>query len=207
MARALTSPVERGEKSELSVATLMRWSGMLAVVAGAIMIIVAFVHPSDDAGTDHAMWVPVHVPYFLGLMLLQLALVAIFVVQFRQAGRLGLTGFLLAFLGTAMMLMEGREHLFSPDFGDQDELRGLWQVILASIVFSAGFITLGVAIRRVRVLPALAGLLLAVGGPIFAFAPPIGLIAAIVGSVVLGAGLIWVGYHLWAGRAGRLGES
>ena len=203
MARALSAPVRREERSELSVGMLVRWSGMLAMIAGAITVVVPLVHPSDDAGTDHALWVPVHIPYFIGLMLLQLVLVGIFAVQFRQAGRMGLWGFLLAFLGTAMMLMEGREHLFSPDFGDQDAMRGLWQLILASVVFGAGFITLGLAIRRARVLPPLAGILLAVGGVIFAFAPPMGMIAAIVSGIVFGAELIWIGYILWTGRAGR----
>ncbi len=162
MARALSSQVVQGRGSELSAEILVRWSGMMAIVAGLITIIVPFVHPGDDVGVDHAMWVPVHIPYFIGLMLLQLALVGVFAAQLRMAGRLGLVGFLLAFLGTAMMLMAGREHLFSPDFGDPDATRGLWQQILASVVFSAGFITLGIGIRRAGVLPATAGILLAV---------------------------------------------
>jgi hypothetical protein len=45
------------------------------------------------------------------------------------------------------------------------------------------------------------GLLLAVGGPIVAFSPPIGIQGVlIVGHALFGAGLAWSGYALWAGR-------
>ena len=101
------------------------------------------------------------------------------------------------FIGTAMMLLEGREHLFSPDFGQGTPL-GLWELILASLVFGVGYILLGVAIVRAGVLPRGAGILLAVGGPVVAFSPPIGIQAVlIVGHTLFGLGLAWAGYALW----------
>jgi hypothetical protein len=111
-----------------------------------------------------------------------------------------LAGFFTAFVGTAMMLLEGREHLFSPDFG-QGTPRGLLELIIASLVFSIGYILLGVAIVRAGVLPRGTGILLAVGGPIIAFSPPIGVLAVeIVGHALFGLGLLWVGYVLLSGR-------
>jgi hypothetical protein len=112
---------------------------------------------------------------------------------------LGVAGFLTAFVGTAMLLLEGREHLFSPDFGQGTPL-GLWELIVASLVFSIGYILLGFAISRAGVLPRGAGILLAVGGPIVAFSPPIGVQAVhVVGHVLFGLGLVWLGYTLWTG--------
>jgi hypothetical protein len=47
-------------------------------------------------------------------------------------------GFLTAFVSTAILLLEAREHLFSPDLGTGTPL-GLWEVISASLVFSVGY--------------------------------------------------------------------
>jgi hypothetical protein len=85
-------------------------------------------------------------------------------------------------------LLEGREHLFSPDFG-QGALHGLWELIAASLIFSVGYVLLGAAIVRAGVLPRSAGVLLGVGGPIVAFSPPIGVQAVlVVGSAFFGVG-------------------
>lgn len=60
---------------------------------------------------------------------------------------------------------------------------------------------LGVAIFRAGVLPRGAGVLLAVGGPIVAFSPPIGVFAVfVVCHTLFGLGLVWLGYTLWTER-------
>jgi hypothetical protein len=87
---------------------------MLAIGAGATFVSSTLLHPSSSKS---AAWVPVHLVFFAGLVATLLALVGIMAYQRQQAGRLGLAGFFTAFVGTAMILMEGREHLFSPDFG------------------------------------------------------------------------------------------
>src|SRR3712207_4278145 len=117
MDRAMTLPGEQEEARRISPMALVRWSGLLAIAAGAYMLLLPFVHPSDDVGMQSAAWVPVHLLYFAALTVVLLALVGILARQLQRAGRLGVTGFLVAFIGTAMMLLEGREHLFSPDFG------------------------------------------------------------------------------------------
>jgi len=168
----------------------------LAIATGASIFLTPFLHPDDPR---NAAWVPVHLLYFATLIAVLLVLVGIFVRQLPRSGRLGLAGFLTAFVGTSMMLLEGREHLFSHDFGQGTPV-GLWQLIAASFVFSLGYVLLGVAIFRADVLPRAAGVLLAVGGPLVAFAPPIGIPAVlIVGHTLFGAGLALSGYALWGG--------
>ncbi len=108
------------------------------------MLLLPFVHPSDEVGVRSAAWVPVHLLYFAALTIILLVLVGIFARQLQQAGRLGVAGFLTAFAGTAMLLLEGREHLFSPDFGAGTPL-GLWELIVASLVFSVDYISLWVS--------------------------------------------------------------
>ena len=189
-----------GEESGISPGALVRWAGLLAMAAGVSTFLSPILHP-DDPGS--AAWVPVHLLSFATLIAVLLVLVGIFVRQLPRSGRLGLAGFLAAFVGTSMMLMEGREHLFSHDFGQGTPV-GLWQLIATSLVFSVGYILLGVAIFRAGVLPRGAGVLLAVGGPIVAFSPPIGIQAVLlVGHTLFGAGLAWLGYALYRSPTDR----
>ncbi len=186
----------QGEPHRISPTALVRRSGLLAIAAGACLIMVPFLHPQSS---ESAAWVPVHLLYFAALTVILLALVGIFARQLQRAGRLGVAGSLTAFFGTAMMLLEGREHLFSHDFGQGTPL-GLWELIAAGLIFSVGYILLGVAIAGAGVLPRGAGVLLAFGGPLVAFSPPIGVQAVIIaGHTLFGLGLAWSGYALWTG--------
>jgi hypothetical protein len=98
-----------------------------------------------------------------------------------------------------MLLLEGHEHLFASGFGVGTP-RGLPELIAASFVFSICYILLGAAIARTGVLPCGAGILVAVSGPIVAFSPLLGVQAiVIVGNVLFGLGLVWLGYALWTG--------
>jgi hypothetical protein len=107
-------------------------------------------------------------------------------------------GFLTAYFGTAMMLLEGREHLFSHDFGDGTPA-GLGQLMATAFVFSIDYVLLGVA--RAGVLPRGAGILLAIGAPLVAFSPPIGIQAVIIiGHTLFGVGFAWSGYALFTAR-------
>ncbi len=197
--REMAAPIGRGEERGISPDALLRQTGLLAMAAGASTFLSPILHP-DDPGS--AAWVPVHLLSFATLIAVLLVLVGVFVWQLPRSGRLGLAGFLAAFVGTSMMLMEGREHLFSHDFGQGTPV-GLWQLIATSLVFSVGYILLGVAIYRAGVLPRGAGVLLAVGGPIVAFSPPIGILAVlIVGHALFGAGLAWLGYTLFFSPTG-----
>ena len=202
--RETASPVGRGEERGISPGALLRQTGLLAMAAGASTFLSPILHPND---LGSAAWVPVHLLSFATLIAVLLVLVGVFVRQLPRSGRLGLAGFLAAFVGTSMMLMEGREHLFSHDFGQGTPV-GLWQLIATSLVFSVGYILLGVAIYRAGVLPRGAGVLLAVGGPIVAFSPPVGILAVlVVGHALFGAGLAWLGYALFSSPTGAARRS
>ncbi len=184
------------EPRPISSKVLVRRSGLLAVAAGGYMVLAPLAHPES---TQSAAWVPVHLLYFAALALIQLALVGIFARQIQHAGPPGVAGFLAAFMGTAMMLLEGREHLFSHGFGEGTPA-GLWQLVATAFVFSIGYILVGITVARAGVLPRGAGILLAIGGPIVAFSPPIGIQAVlIVGHALFGLGLVWSGHALWMG--------
>jgi hypothetical protein len=121
------------------------------------------------------------------------ALVGLHVVQARSLGRLGVVGFAVAFVGTALVLVST-----------------LWAVILLErfgttvpgLLFGlgllgwlVGFVLFGIATFRARVLPRWSGLLLV--------AYPLVLMAGvpIEGPLIL-VGLLWLalGYALWTQR-------
>ncbi len=94
-----------------------------------------------------------------------------------------------------MMLMERREHLFSPDFCVGTP-RVLLELIVASFVLSIGYVLLGFGIARGR---------LAIWcrcptrhwRPYLRVFAPIGVqTVEIVSSALLGLGLLWTGYLL-----------
>lgn len=197
----------------MSAMTLVRWSGLACIVAGLFWPLGQLIHPPHTPdGYQSSLWVPAHLlPYLAGLLAL-FGLVGLLARQLREAGRLGVIGFVLAFAGTALSLMGGREQVFiqpllaarAPELLAPDALAGLAQLILTSLVKSVGYILLGVAIVRAGVVPWPVGILLAVGGPTLAFSPPIGSdVVFLVTGTIFGLGYAWLGYSLWTGTPGE----
>jgi len=54
MDRATPMPAEKEEAPRISPAASIRWGGLLAIVAGAYMLLLPFVHPSDEIGVRSA---------------------------------------------------------------------------------------------------------------------------------------------------------
>jgi hypothetical protein len=200
----------RGEPAQPSVTSLLRWSGAAALLGGLGILQAPLLHPEDTPeGLASPIWVANHFALYVGYLLVQVGLVGILVRQIREAGRLGVLGFAVAFAGAGLTLMEGRDHTFSLPIlrlaglqsDNPDALPGLWALILGAALFSLGHVLLGVAGWRARVFPRPAVALLAVGAPILAFSPPIPVAAvALVGSMLYGGGMIWIGATLLAVR-------
>ena len=60
------------------------------------------------------VWIPLNLLQLFGVILLLLALVGFYARQAAVAGGLGLVGFLVAFLGTAMFAGTGWSNAFNP---------------------------------------------------------------------------------------------
>jgi hypothetical protein len=185
--------------------TLVRWSGLAAILGAVCIAQSPILHPHDTPeGLQSPIWVPTHVAFYLGFLLVQFGLLGIAVRQFDKAGRLGVIGFVIAFVGAGLTLMEGRDHIFSLPLlrlgglqsSDPEALHGLWELIMNAAVFSLGHILLGIATVSARVLPPTAAVVMAVGAPILAFSPPIGGQAALIGSALYGVAMTWLGYAL-----------
>jgi hypothetical protein len=128
-------------------------------------------------------------------------------------GRLGLVGFLAAFLGTMLIAVSGNFGFVAPVLAAQSPAtidainRYLPEAALNAVAFGGfvvGFITFGVAMAKTASFPRPSGLLVAVGAPSqvvgFALAQlvsPALWAVAVLGSVALSVGLAWSGYRMW----------
>lgn len=182
----------------MKTTTLIRSCGVAGILAGPLKLFATVFHPEETS----AAWASIHLVGYTGMALALLALVGIAFWQAERFGRLGLAGFLITFLALASMLTEGREHTFHPQLIHGTTPVALPHLIITSLLFSVGGIMLGIAIARAGVLPRAAGIVLAVGAPIYAFAPPIGIPAVFIGSTLLVYGAVtWLSYALWISAA------
>ena len=194
----------------MSSANLIRLGGLATILAGALVIIttvVAFVVPMGSTDTaeefvagGYAWWIWLLV---VGLILLQIGLVAMYADRSEAMGVTGLVGFVAAFFSTALAL--GYQLAFAlaapaVAVGAPNRLLGtllccgLLMWVLTCLIFSAGFFLLGFAAHRTRAYPVWAARVLMIGAVINAVPLP-------GTGFVLAVGLVWVGFVLFSRRA------
>jgi hypothetical protein len=200
-----------------SVAALLRWSGLALVAGGLLLAVATALHPSRETTATilqaEVRLVAAHVLFTLSSLLVLLGLPGLYGAESVRMGRLGLVGFLVAFMGTTLVAVSGNFGFLAPVLAARspatiDAINSYPpEVALDAVAFGGfvvGFILFGMAMAKTATLPRFSGLLVAVGAAIqvlgFALAQTV-LSAlwsfAILGSVALGAGLAWPGYQLW----------
>jgi hypothetical protein len=204
-----------------SLAALLRWSGLALVAGGLLLAVATALHPSRETPATilqaEVRLVAAHVLYTLSSLLVLLGLPGLYGAKSVWMGRLGLVGFLLAFMGTTLIAVSGDFGFIAPVLAAEspetiDAINLYLPVVALSGVafggFVVGFVMFGVAMAKTATLPRAAGLHVAVGAPsqVFGFAlaqtvAPALWTVAILGSVALGAGLAWPGYQLWQNPA------
>jgi hypothetical protein len=198
-------------------ARLIRWSGSALMLAGLLIAIPTLFHPSDadPHAFQSAAWAPVHALLIVGAILSLFGLIGLYRAQAEHTGALGLAGFILNAIGTALVVAALVADAFvipvlaadpagqalldpaGPLFGGALGL----VFLLMGVTFALGTILLGFATARAGVLPRWAGALILVGGPLLAFTPPLPTSVGLAGALLLGAGYLWAGYAIWAGQA------
>jgi hypothetical protein len=159
--------------------------------------------------------VPVHALLIAGAISSLFGLVGLYRAQAERIGALGLVGFILSVVGTALVVAALVADAFvlpilaadpvgqtlldpaGPLFGGALGL----VFLLMAVTFALGSISLGFATARAGVLPRWAGALILVGGPLLGFTPPLPTSAGMAGALLLGAGYLWAGYAIWIGQA------
>ena len=195
----------------MSSSNLIRWSGLSALVGGALMIVSDVINAVLFPGEQSSQvmltgsWLTIQILGLVALALITLGLVGMYACQVQQAGTLGLIAFVMTFGGMLMVfgLLWG-EPFLGPLVAEQApgllsaEPSGALAVgsIFSIVLFAMGWLLFGLASLRAGMLPRGAAALLIVGA-LLSFV--LTLLNLPLFSVVLGAALIWTGYALWSG--------
>lgn len=188
----------------MSSSTLIRYGGLAALAGGALFMIaeslsLLLVRYSDyvESATT-GTFVAQQMLFLLGTILLLGGLVGLYARQSETAGRLGLAGFLVAFMGTALLAgLFFVQAFFVPYLATEfpEVLNAGEQGLLAVgfgmtfIIFPAGWLLFGIATLRARVYPRAAAILLIIG-TVFTFVP------VPAATVVLDVAVAWLGLSL-----------
>ena len=195
---------------------VIRWSGIALALGGVLASLFWILHPEESVLlTNPAGYQAEHLLEFIGLMYLIPGLMGLYARLSNQTGWLGFAGFLLTLLSLLVTFGVSIVDTFiwpsiaqiQPDLiltadGEFNQTTGPFAATISLIVPFAmigavGFILLGIAIWRSNLLPRWAGLLLAIGGPLYSIGPgfvPHGLLLLnllVYGPFALAA--VWLG--------------
>ena len=188
----------------MSKPVLVQWGAIGGVVAGvawAVSDVLALLFPGQEEGPiGSASFYLIESADAIAEAGMLAALIGLHVVQARSLGRLGRVSFVVAFIGTALVLVSTLLLLVFLDRPGETVLGLLFGLGLVGLV--VGFVLFGIATFRARVLPRWSGLLLV--------AYPLVLIAGVPveGPLIL-VGLLWLalGYALWTRRDMPAGQA
>jgi len=196
----------------MSTARLFHWSGLACILGGFLFALADVLHPAglDVPAILSPTWVASHSVGTAAAIVMPLGLVGLYVRQAGKAGRLGLVGFILAFIGESLIgsidfmsatlapLVAAKAPgvmaaYLTPGPTASDSALGVG-LFLSYVLFAITTLRADVLSRTgSRLL--LAGTLLALGG---AVSHVFGIVAVTVFSLGLG----WMGYALWRETTG-----
>src|SRR5215218_827752 len=212
---------------KITASRLIRWAGLSALVAGLCFVVLGLLHPPNVlSSVTTTRWAIVHSLALAMSLFGLLGMMGLYSRQVKEAGWLGLAGFLLLSLWLVLILpftffevfilpllateaptfAEGFLGIFTGSAGEINfgVLAALWT--LSGVLLLLGGLVFGIATFRAGILSRWAAGLLAVGcvlSPAAAFLPHA--IQPLV-AVPIGVGLAWLGYALWSERREQAAE-
>ncbi|MFB9327062.1 hypothetical protein ACFFSY_14125 [Paenibacillus aurantiacus] len=209
----------------ITTSTLARGAGLAAILAGILFIGIQAIHPPEtlsSVSTDR--WAIVHYLTIVMALFGLIGITGLYAIQVKEAGWLGLAGFLflslfwiatIAFTFVEAFILpllpddapgfvEGYLGIFSGGAGEAN--LGVLPAVapLAGGLYILGGLLFGVAAYRAGILPRGAAALLA-------FATVATLSSSLLPhpldrllAVPMGLALVWLGYALWSGRRGKI---
>jgi hypothetical protein len=215
------SSTPRRAKKRITAPSLIRWSGLSAMVAGIIFAGIQPIHPADVVSSvTTGAWAIITPLKTVMCLLLLVGIAGIYARQVKEAGWLGLAGFLLFGLGwaitTAFVFVETviMPPLASvaPKFVDGflgvaasrasevdlGAIPALWA--LAGILYLLGGLLFGIATFRAGILPRWAGGLLAATAALTPLAVLLPHAIQRLAAIPMGLALASLGYALWSER-------
>ncbi len=208
----------------MMVEQFIEWSGIINIAAGVILLVFwysyAILLPYSKLSTTLSVlvsnrhWMPINILGVSGALLGLLGQGGIYVSQIEQVGWLGLIGYLVASVGTALLLGALLwDTILWPTLVDYDagllDFQGpIYQsktfvpfFVVSGLIYSLGYVLVGVGILKADVLPGFGGVLLAVGAPLFGLGAMFGkhqVVPRSIGVTLLSVGLIWLGLAMWS---------
>ena len=211
-----------------TASNLLHWAGLSAMLAGLIFAVVGLVHPPQIVSSvTTGTWIIVHsltiAMSFFGL----LGIAGIYARQVKEAGWLGLVGYLVfslfwalqapyvfaeAFIlphltNAAPQFVQGWMRIAGGPVGGGMSLGALATVYqVVGLLYILGGLLFGIATLRAGILSRWAAGLLGLGAvmsPAFALLPQS---LAPLAAVPVGLGLAWLGFALWSERRGQVSE-
>ena len=183
----------------------LRWGGCWIILSSVLMngmnilVYLGYHNAAIQAG------------YGIGFTGLILSCTIIHVAQARKAGVFSLIAYLVSVLSLAYSNVV--TFLILAELSGIEEvhqaLLGIWDPIMRMAVYAIfiGLTALGISVAQAGVLPRWGGTLLALGVALqlpaqyaMEMAEPLFFLFTVGGSLLCGAGLIWIGWAIWSGR-------
>jgi hypothetical protein len=197
----------------MSSSSLVRWSGLVAMVAGVLLLIAELLEllpvfddiPFSELALTRIFTFQLML-YLVGLILLAVGLVGLYAHQSETAGLLGLVGFLMAFAGTVFFTGFFWANIFvapalavgAPDFLDSEgRFHGFR---LSLIIYAVGWLLFGLASLKARVYPRGPVVALIIGAAIDLFGVPLS-------GLIIYPAVVWLGFTLFSGRTAPIGQT
>lgn len=194
---------------------LTRWAGLALLLAGVLIAVPVVLHPDETADPSALLtnsWLIIHSIFIVGNVLSILGLMGLYARHAQALGRIGLMGFILITMGSALFVgVLMIDSYVVPALAADIKTRPLLDeagllfggplglvFMISGLIFSLGAILTGLTIMRTSVMPRWAGLFL-LGGPLLAFTPPLPHLAGVVGGALMGISFVGLGYALWSG--------
>ncbi len=179
---------------------------MLLLIADLWGLLQEIIGGSSENFSEFAVttsWTVLSTMYLIGVLLLLVALVGLYARQSEAAGALGLVGFLVALVGTGLLVgmmwtlafVVPSAAVEAPAFLDAEETAGPPDMgfMLSGIAVAVGWALFGVATFRARVFPRKAAIVLIIGA-LLTIAP---LPAT---TLVIDVAVAWLGLALLSGQ-------
>ena len=212
---------------KITASSLIRWTGLAALVAGIIFAGIQPIHPPDVlSSVTTGEWAIITTLKTVMCLFFLLGIAGLYARQVGKAGWLGLAGFLLLTLSwwlqtafvfaeafilpllatTAPAFVESFLGIFNGSPGEMNlgALATIWTV--SGLMYMLGGLLFGIATLRAGVLPRWPAGLLAVAAALTPAAALLPHDIQRLAAIPVGIALAWLGYALWSERRGQASD-
>ncbi len=202
----------------------VKWSSTLLIISGLLIAVPILFHP-DLVQPGYALsgaWVPVHVLLGMSALVGLAGLIMFYNALNPKTKVVGHIAFWFAMAGSALMagLMFFAEAAIVPVLAGNPAYESLLSMsgplttgvfgvlaMVTAVIMAIGFILFGGYLIGAKIISPANGILFIIGAPLVAISPPWPYAVMIIGGVLFGIALIWLGVSIRTGRAHQTLES